>query len=101
MKPAEITEAKESGWVTFVLLIFRIFCGLFGTFVGMKVWNLFMPSLFGLPALSFAQFYGVRLVLWCVSNKEDSNSEKTNKAKSLLGITLAYALTWGVAVRIA
>lgn len=46
-------------------------------FLGMLLWNVFMPDLFGVPSLTFWQAFGIRLLcdLFCFSSSENKGKE--------------------------
>lgn len=47
------------------------------TFLGMLLWNGFMPDLFGVPSLTFWQTFGIRLLcdLFCFSSSVNKGKE--------------------------
>ena len=47
------------------------------TFLGMLLWNGFMPDLFGVPSLTFLQTFGIRLLcdLFCFSPSVSKEKE--------------------------
>lgn len=46
------------------------------TFLGMLLWNGFMPDLFGAPSLTFWQAFGIRLLCDLFSFSPSVNKEK-------------------------
>lgn len=93
---------KETARITFLLFLLSIPASLFGVFVGMKIWNMFMPALFGLPALAFWKAYGLRLAFWAFGEKGKPGRNATNSeiGNHMLGMAFAYSIAWGIAALI-
>lgn len=52
---------------TGLIILFAVGVEFLITFLGMLLWNGFMPNLFGVPSLTFWQAFGIRLLcdLFC------------------------------------
>lgn len=46
-----------------VILLFALVLALLGTWIGVALWGAIMVKVFGLPALTFWQFYGLIILL--------------------------------------
>lgn len=46
-----------------VILIFALVFALLGAWIGVALWGAIMVKVFGLPALTFWQFYGLMILL--------------------------------------
>lgn len=55
------------GWedigIAIVILICALLLGLLGAWIGVALWGAIMVKVFGLPALTFWQFYGLMILL--------------------------------------
>lgn len=55
------------GWedlgAAIVILLFALVLALFGAWIGIALWSAIMVKVFGLPALTFWQFYGLMILL--------------------------------------
>ena len=55
------------GWedigIAIIILICALLLGLLGAWIGVALWGAIMVKVFGLPALTFWQFYGLMILL--------------------------------------
>lgn len=49
--------------IAIVILICALLLGLLGAWIGVALWGAIMVKVFGLPALTFWQFYGLMILL--------------------------------------
>lgn len=53
----------EDVGVAIVILLFALVLALLGAWIGVALWSAIMVKVFGLPALTFWQFYGLMILL--------------------------------------
>ena len=53
----------EDVGIAIVILLFALVLALLGAWIGVALWSAIMVKVFGLPALTFWQFYGLMILL--------------------------------------
>lgn len=53
----------EAVGIAICVIIISLILALFGAWIGMLLWGAIMVNIFGLPALTFWQFYGLMILL--------------------------------------
>lgn len=66
---------KTIGVMLFGVALMAVFAGIAG-FLVMLLWNALMPTLFGLPALTYFQSYGLYMLCWLLFGKPASTSKE-------------------------
>lgn len=98
-------KQDENPYVGLALSLLGIGMSFFYIYVGMRIWNLFVPPVFGVGAITYWQSYGLGLVAWCFSRKprisEMKKESLSDKAYNVLGLSVAYSFALAVAVLIA
>jgi len=58
---------RSSDWeavgIAIGVIVISLILALFGAWIGMLLWGAIMVNIFGLPALTFWQFYGLMILL--------------------------------------
>jgi hypothetical protein len=96
-------ETKNSPLGVLALFAASIGMSFFTAYVTMRIWNLFIPQAFGLPELTFAAAFGLRLVIWCflVHKPSDQKTTLEQDATKMGVVAVSYALSLGLALLVA